>query len=455
MMFSYVKRTAWLLSCLLLFTSVSAFAQQEVNIEQAVELAISNDPWRHQNSQQQQALEYLSEASGQLPDPQLSLSMLNLPVDSWSLNQEPMTQMKVAVSQMFPRGDTLALKRSKLHIEASKHPFLLENRIAQVSSEVTQLWLDAYQSQMIIQMIENERDLFAQMADIARASYSSALGKTRQADVIRAQLELVQLDDRLSEQEKNRDMALARLNEWLATYSDIDSQDAVYIPAGNRYTVALQQPNVTPVISAILSPDLSDPNQLAQLLMQHPAVKAIETKYQVHKTNIAIAKQGYKPQWGVNASYGYRDSASNGSSRADFFSVGVSMDLPLFTEQKQDKEVSASIAQAQAVKTEKLLLVKNMLGGIDVRLSEIKRLGQRAQLYESQLLQQSKDQAAAALNAYTHDDGDFAEVVRAKIAELNMRITKLKIDIATQKSIAGLNYFLTQSKTATLQGIGE
>ena len=38
--------------------------------------------------------------------------------------------------------------------------------------------------------------LFEQMVDIANASYSSAVGTTRQQDVIRAQLEVVQLDDK-------------------------------------------------------------------------------------------------------------------------------------------------------------------------------------------------------------------------------------------------------------------
>ncbi|MCF2833098.1 hypothetical protein L1273_16775, partial [Pseudoalteromonas sp. DL2-H6] len=39
-----------------------------------------------------------------------------------------------------------------------------------------------------------------QMAEVTKASYSNVVGKTRQQDVIRAQLEIVQLDDRLTSQ---------------------------------------------------------------------------------------------------------------------------------------------------------------------------------------------------------------------------------------------------------------
>jgi hypothetical protein len=55
------------------------------------------------------------------------------------------------------------------------------------------------------------------------------------------------------------------------------------------------------------------------------------------------------------------------------------------------------------------------------------------------------EQAAASLTAYTNDDGDFAEVVRARIAELNAKIDALNIDVDRQKTIIQINYYLTAS----------
>ena len=49
--------------------------------------------------------------------------------------------------------------------------------------------------------------------------------------------------------------------------------------------------------------------------------------------------------------------------------------------------------------------------------------------------------------AYTNDDGDFAEVVRARIAQLNARISALRIDVDILKTIVRINYFFAQSKT--------
>ena len=423
--------------------SSHASAQQGLTLPEAIELANKHDNWHKQSQLTQTAIEQRSIAAGQLPDPNVSVSMMNLPVDSWRFNQEAMTQLKVGVSQMFPRGDTLALTRSRLQIEAQKHPLLRANRAAQVAAEISLLWLDAYQASKIIELIEGDRVLFEQMAEAARSSYTTALQKTRQQDVIRASLELVQLDERLNEQAQFRDVALAGLNEWLIDYSALT--DSVHASLLNEYSVDETLPAIPALAPELLSTQALDIEKLAQHLMRHPAVMAIDVSYQASQKQVQIAHQGYKPAWGLNASYSYRDDTPQGNSRADFFSVGVSMDLPLFTENKQDKQVAASIAESEAVKTEKRVLLKQMISKVQGYVKEISRLKLRADLYQTQLLQQSKDQAEAALNAYTTDDGDFAEVVRAKIAELNMRIAKLKIDIAMLKSTARLNYFLTQS----------
>ena len=58
------------------------------------------------------------------------------------------------------------------------------------------------------------------------------------------------------------------------------------------------------------------------------------------------------------------------------------------------------------------------------------------------------EQAEASLTAYTNDDGDFAEVVRARIAELNAQIDALNIDVERQKTIVQINYYFTASDMA-------
>ena len=90
-----------------------------------------------------------------------------------------------------------------------------------------------------------------------------------------------------------------------------------------------------------------------------------------------------------------------------------------------------------------------MRAGYESARSHLQYLNQRKTLYEKRLLKEVHDQAQASLTAYTTDAGDFAEVVRARIAELNANIDFLNISIDRLLAITQLNYFLPTGKAPT------
>ncbi|RDH43352.1 TolC family protein [Zooshikella ganghwensis] len=424
-----------------------------LTLSQALRLAQQNDPWLTKSQHIQEATMAKQIAAGTLPDPKMSVGLANLPTDTFDFDQEPMTQFKVGVAQMFPRGDSLQLKQQQLKLQSQQHPFLRQDRKAKVAVTVSQLWLDAYLAQESIALINRNRGLFEQLSGVAQASYASAMGKSRQQDIVRAQLELTRLDDRLTNLKQQQEMRLQALSEWTsdAFISEIKpsnikgriaSPTMVSSYSVNRLTLSRKLPHLHLLKRQLVFTKNSTPQTLAKYFMQHPAVKALDQQIQANQTEIKLAEQKYKPEWGVNASYSYRDDDPNGNDRADFFSVGVTFDLPLFTTNRQDKEVQAAASQAEAIKTEKWLLLRNMMARFETAKVQLKRLDQRLSLYQSQLLPQMHQQAEAALTAYTNDEGDFAEVVRARIAELNAEIDALTINVAKQKTIAQLNYFL-------------
>lgn len=134
-----------------------------------------------------------------------------------------------------------------------------------------------------------------------------------------------------------------------------------------------------------------------------------------------------------------------GNSRADLFSVGVTFDLPIFTESRQDMAVKSAVSKTEAVKTEKVLLLRQLLGAFSSGKGRLLRLHERKALYQNKLLPQINDQAEASLTAYTNDDGDFSEVVRSRIAVLNAEIEQLKIAVEEQKIILEINYLFAGS----------
>jgi hypothetical protein len=432
----------WLLST---YTGVAQSDDNTLTLGEAVEAAQLNDPWLVGNRHSQDAIESMSVAAGTLPDPKVSLGLANVPVDTFDFNQEPMTQFKLGVTQMFPRGDSLAVKRKQLEAIGSEYPYLRLDRKAKIVVTVSQLWMDTYNAQESIELIENDRPLFEQLADVAEASYSSTFGKTRQQDIIRAQLELTRLDDRLTVLKQKQEMSLEKLSEWLSEYfrgEYSDSSTYVAIPLWSRLELDKSSHEIKMLQKQLyLSAKEADHQKLFEYFSKHPSLLALDRKIEASKIGVDLAREKYKPAWGVNASYGYRDEDRNGNDFADFASLGISFDLPYFTSNRQDKELQSSISKSAAIKTQKWALVRKMIAGFEKTRTQLNRLNERQRLYQEQLLPQIHEQAEASLTAYTNDDGDFAEVVRSRIAELNAQIDALTIDVERQKSIIELNYY--------------
>jgi outer membrane protein TolC len=418
--------------------ALSAAAQGALKLDQAVALAQQNDPWLQGSEQRQLSMEAQSVSAGSLPDPMVSVGFANLPTDTFDFDQEAMTQFKVGISQVFPRGDSRNLRQRQLALEARQQPHLRAQRRAQVAVEVSDLWLEAFRAAENIRLIEQDRNLFEHLVDVAESSYASARGGARQQDLIRAQLELTRLEDRLTRLDQQYAVAVSQLGQWL----QVPGLTAQPLQPLARELPALRLTN----------PELlqgADAAGLAQKFSKHPALQNLEQRIAASETRVSLAEQKYKPQWQLSASYGYRDDDPTGNERADFFSVGVAFDLPLFTSRRQDQQVQSALAESEATRTDRALQLRRMLAEFDTQRSRLARLESRQRLYESRLLQEMQEQAEASLTAYTNDEGDFAEVVRARIDVLNTRIEALDIEVDRLKTISRLNYFFVES---SLQG---
>ena len=415
-------------------------APSSLTLEQAIRIAQSNDPWLESNEYRQQAISAQSTAAGSLPDPMVSISVANLPVDSFDFSQEAMTQLKFGVSQALPRGDSLALSQKRLQQLSQEFPLQRQNRKAQVKAAISQLWLEIFLTAQTIELIEQDRPLFEQLAETASINYSSAMVQTSQQDVIRAQVELTRLDDRLSQLRQQLTSKKAQLSEWLTTSNH--SQWPM-----KEFQLPDHLPAITLSSNDLLGESGNEYSEkLIQHLSSHPQLMAFEQKIQASDTSIELAKQSYRPQWNLNASYGYRDDDPMGNSRSDFFSVGVSFDVPLFTENRQDQQVTSSIKEREAYKADKWLMLRNMLASVRNFQGQLIELDNRRQLFNNKLLQEMQQQAEATLNAYTNDRGDFAEVMRARIAELNTKIDAMTVEVNYLKTVVQLNYLFTQAK---------
>ncbi len=111
--------------------------------------------------------------------------------------------------------------------------------------------------------------------------------------------------------------------------------------------------------------------------------------------------------------------------------------------------MAAATRELESMRLERVLVLRALRADFAAVLAEHQRLQERLELYSSRLLREMDEQAEASLQAYTNDDGDFAEAVRARIADLNARIDVFSIEVSLLSLQARANYLLAGERPAT------
>ena len=419
------KQLCVLVPVVFIFNSSLAFSSSSasLSLQEAESLAIDQDPRLSEIRLESESLQESAVAAGTLPDPKLKFGLMNFPTDTFDRDQEPMTQIQVGVVQMFPGGDTLQLKSDRMVDNARGETARAKAQERNVLQQVRMSWLDVYYWQHASDVVSKNRKLFRQLVNVTESQY--AVGRRKQQDVLRAELELGLLDDRETQITTMVEMTRANLAKLI-------SQQAAYRPLATAF------PSL---------PDIPDPVTSKRRLEQHPLLEFEQARVDASQKDVAIARQAYKPAWLLDVTYGFRDGFNpNGTERADFLSAMVMMDMPLFTGKRQDRNLSANKLKHQASLYAREERVRELNKAWEVSSAEWHRLGERVQLFETSLLAKARENSKASLHAYQNDQGDFSSLMRARIMEFETELKALRMRVDYAKSQAKLLYLVGDKK---------
>ncbi|MGB5180381.1 MAG: TolC family protein [Gammaproteobacteria bacterium] len=412
-----IKRSGLLTLPLLVTLLLAAgHSHAELDIDESVRLALLDDPVIAASRARSQALSDAAVADGQLPDPKLRTGLYNVPLDDFDLREDPATQLRLGIEQSFPRGDTLQYRQRQSEWLATAMQAMSEMAARKVERDVRKQFLELYYQVQAESIITKSRGLFTQLVDITRSHY--ATGRVSQQDVLNASLELSRLDDRTTRIRSEEDQQRAALSKWIG--------DAAQLPVSNQFPTL---------------PALPLKEALAAGLPGHPEIRVETARLQAENQNINIAREQYKPGWSAGIEYRKRfgdDPA--GDSRSDMMAAMVTVDLPLFTANRQDRRLAASVQEASAVELNRDERMRELQQQLNSDYANWQRLGERASLYESRLLQEATANAQASLKAYQSGVTEFTTLMRARIADLEVRLNALRIRVDRAKAEANLLY---------------
>jgi outer membrane protein TolC len=342
--------------------------------------------------------------------------LMSLPTDTWKLDQEPMTQVQVGISQKFPRGRTRELRSEQFSeqsqaLEASARDTRLRIRLS-----VREAYLDVLRQIKLAQVNDEAIEAFADLEDITQDYY--ATGRVQQQDVLRASVERARAEDRATRIAEEEEHARAQLAGWIgeAAYREFE----------------LGWPPV-PAPAAL--------DEIVNGLMNHPRIATLQQQVSAADTGVELARQRYKPEFGVDLTYGARSGYNmDGSGRSDLFSVMLVMDLPLFHENRQDRYTAAAVAQSSAALFDRDDMLRRMVSQARAAASSRQRQVERQERYQKHLLPDAEFNAEAALSAYQAALENLTTLMRARITEYDLQLDYVRLEADLLKTQAQLLY---------------
>lgn len=412
----YLERATLRILMLSLSLLLPGKAMAALDLQQAIDIALQSDPEVNRHLAREKTWQYSAVADNQLPDPKLKLGLSNVPTDTYSLDQEPMTQARIGIEQMFMRGDTLDLQQAQAETNASMERIDAELARLNLVRDVRLAYLDVYNQVQSAAILKKSRQLFEQVLAVTQSQYSA--GRARQQDVLRAELELGRLQDREMKVRTQEDAARANLAQWLG--------EAAW------QTLPSEFPHL---------PAFKPAGEIDSALMQHPAIAKESAVISAQQYNVKIAEQQYKPGYSIGLDYNKRfGNDADGSKRSNMVGIVASVDLPLFTGNRQDKRVAASQEQVNAAHYQRAETMRKLKRVYQTYSAQLERQRDRQKSYQNHLLKSARENTKASLHAYQSGVTEFNTLMRASITELEVMLDALRVDVDVATAEAQLDY---------------
>lgn len=399
---------AWIL------ISTAVAAAEPLALDEVLQLALRAQPLLDAQSARAQAAHARATSAGALPDPQLVGGFDNVSLerpDPYADDVDGMTMTTLGLMQEFPNAAKRRERSRRERSMAAAADAALEAARLAVARDATLAWLDVWQAQQALQLVDALAAETRRQREAAGIAYRSA--GSGQSAVHAATVAQGLIEDRQRALAQSLAAARARLARWIGAAAERRPQAQPTAPA-----------QLPPLDAALAAVD------------DHPELRMNRRSADAAEADVALARAAYRPDWRVQAMYGYRKPYD------DMVSLQLGIDLPLFTAQRQDRELEAARAEHAAAAAEIEMRRRELRAAIESAWREASALRARLDDYAGTLLPAADARIDAALAAYRSGRGTLDEVLAARMAALDLRLMQLDLETELQRRHAELRYWL-------------
>jgi cobalt-zinc-cadmium efflux system outer membrane protein len=390
--------------------SFTAFSNgQTDSLKDLINIAIDVSPKIKMLEMKKLATSNRIEQNSNLPDPMLTLGLANLPVNSFSFTQEPMTGKIVGLSQAFPFPGKLSEQADVNRKDVD----ISEQEILDAKNEIRKNVIKSYDELMFvrkaIEIAESSKKLLKNIAEIVRTKYS--VSSASQQNLLKVELEITNLNEKIEDLKSKESTQLAILNALLLRPVEAE------IRTNNFPEIKYRSFTVE---------DLVDSSKI-----HRPFLEGIQEAKQKEMLKQSLAKYDYYPNFNLALQYSFRDKIEKTNTPLDdFFSVMVGISLPLNYGGKVSSKVEEAESMQKLYDEQYNMSLQVLRSSFGTSIAKLNSLKERIKLISEGSLIQATENLKTTLTSYQVGQVDFLNVIDAQNSLLKIEndLYRLKTD---------------------------
>ena len=334
-----------------------------------------------------------------LPDPKFTYSYF---IEEIETRTGPQKQ-KLSISQTFPWIGVIESRTDIAAANARSAYKNFESAKLELFYKVKSSFYEYAYLKQAIDIAKQNLELIQYFEEVVRARYTTSTGT--HPDIIRAQIELAILQEKVESLEKLRIPIVAGLNSIL----NRENNSPLGWPQREKY----------------IAIEIDKQSIIDKMIKNNPKLLALDFDIAAAKAGIELAKKRFYPDINIGLDWIQTDEARNTSvsdSGKDPIIAMFSLNIPIWTKSYKAAELQARAISRMKV-AQKAQNENDLTAKLEKSLYSYEDSARKIKLYEDLLIPKAKEMLNASESAYTAGNVDFLSLIDSQRTLLEFQLS--------------------------------
>lgn len=313
---------------------------------------------------------------------------------SYSGSSDVQASHYFGIAQKFPWPGKRELRGNLANWEAAAASFDVGEVQLRITEAARMAFFDYYLNQRERELNASSREALSRFRDVARAKYEA--NQVTQQDVLQADVELAQFEQRQIELDQDQIVTVARINTLLHRRPDHP------LPAPPQKLSVVEQ---LPLVAELREWAIGN----------RPELQALAARVQSEQSAAALACKEFYPDFELMGRYD-----RFWTDREQQPQIGLNMNVPL-NQSKRHAAVQEALWRVHKLQADYDQAVDTIRGEVQASYARVQGSRRKIEVFESKILPAAQDNLRAAQSGYEAGTVDFLRLIEAQRQILDLR----------------------------------